>query len=60
MFVGDGQYLQADLVRVRWAVRSRASLETEIMMLRHQLNMLRRKSPARVVLDAVQISSPRP
>jgi hypothetical protein len=36
-----------------WAViglfRSRASLEAEILTLRHQLNVLRRKSPQRLV-----------
>jgi hypothetical protein len=31
--------------------RSRASLEAEILVLRHQLNVLRRKSPKRVALS---------
>ncbi len=38
-----------------WAVfglfRSRASLEAEILTLRHQLNVLRRKSPKRVAFS---------
>ncbi|MGB6698840.1 MAG: hypothetical protein WBE80_09045 [Methylocella sp.] len=38
-----------------WAVigllRSRASLEVEILTLRHQLNVLRRKSPKRVAFS---------
>src|SRR5450432_1780343 len=38
-----------------WAVialfRSRASLEAEILMLRHQLNVLRRKSPKRLAFS---------
>jgi hypothetical protein len=33
--------------------RSRASRETEILLLRHQLNVLRRKSPKRVVFTDV-------
>ena len=42
-----------DLCRLIWCafiglLRSRAALEAEILCLRHQLNVLRRKSPARV------------
>ena len=42
-----------DMLRFIWWVvirlfRSRASLEAEIMALRHQLNVLRRKSPKRL------------
>ena len=42
-----------DLCRLIWwaligLLRSRAALEAEILCLRHQLNVLRRKSPARV------------
>jgi hypothetical protein len=33
--------------------RSRASLEAEILLLRHQLNVLRRKSPNRLALTDV-------
>jgi hypothetical protein len=33
--------------------RSRAALETEILVLRHQLNVLQRKSPKRVVLSSI-------
>ena len=33
--------------------RSRAELEAEILVLRHQLNILRRKSPKRVVLSSI-------
>ena len=33
--------------------RSRAALQAEILVLRHQLNVLQRKSPKRVVLSNV-------
>jgi hypothetical protein len=33
--------------------RSRAALETENLVLRHQLNVLRRKSPNRVALSSI-------
>jgi len=33
--------------------RSRASLEAEIILLRHQINVLRRKSPERVIVTDV-------
>jgi hypothetical protein len=44
-----------DLCRLIWFAffglfRSRASLETEILALRHQLNILRRKSAYRRIL----------
>jgi len=47
-----------DLCRLLWCAliglfRSRASLEAEILVLRHQLNVLRRKSPKRVVFTDV-------
>ena len=47
-----------DLCRlIRCAVvglfRSRAALQTEILILRHQLNVLRRKSPKRLVFNNV-------
>jgi len=47
--MGDGLKL------IWWAiirlVRSRASLEAEILSLRHQLNVLRRKSPKRLAFS---------
>jgi hypothetical protein len=33
--------------------RSRAALEAEILVLRHQLNMLRRKAPKRLVFSSI-------
>ena len=48
----------SDLCRLIWCVliglfRSRAALEVEILVLRHQLNILRRKSPKRVALSSI-------
>jgi Integrase core domain len=48
----------ADLLRLIWCAvvglfRSRAALQTEILVLRHQLNMLRRRSPTRVVVSNI-------
>jgi len=40
--------------------RSRASLEAEILMLRHQLNVLRRKSPARIAFSPIDKRCPGP
>ena len=45
--------LMTDLCRLLWCAliglfRSRAALEAEILVLRHQLSVLRRKSPTRV------------
>ena len=47
-----------DLFRLIWYAliglfRSRAELEAEILVLRHQLNVLRRKSPKRVALSSI-------
>ena len=47
-----------DVLRlIWWAViglfRSKTSLETEILTLRHQLNVLRRKSPKRMALGDI-------
>jgi|SRR5680860_701328 len=47
-----------DICRLLWCAlvglfRSRASLEAEILLLRHQLNVLRQRSPKRVVLTDV-------
>jgi transposase InsO family protein len=48
----------SDLCRLIWygligLFRSRAALEVEILVLRHQLNILRRKSPKRVALSSI-------
>ena len=48
----------SDLCRLIWCgliglFRSRAALEAEILVLRHQLNVLRRKSPKRVTLGSI-------
>jgi hypothetical protein len=48
----------SDLCRLIWCamvglVRSRAALQAEILVLRHQLNVLRRKSPKRVAVGNV-------
>ena len=47
-----------DLCRLVWCVatglfRSRAALQAEILVLRHQLNVLRRKSPERIVFSNI-------
>src|SRR2546423_15688890 len=48
----------SDLCRLIWCAviglfRSRAALEAEILVLRHQLNVLRRKSPKRLVFGSI-------
>jgi transposase InsO family protein len=48
----------SDLCRLIWCAliglfRSRAALEAEILVLRHQLNVMRRKSPKRVALSSI-------
>src|ERR1700722_13479246 len=48
----------SDLCRLIWCAlvglfRSRVALEAEILVLRHQLNVLRRKSRKRVVLGGI-------
>jgi hypothetical protein len=48
----------SDLCRLVWSAvvelfRSQASLRAEIVLLRHQLNVLRRKSPKRVDLNNI-------
>ena len=48
----------SNLCRLIWGgliglFRSRAALEAEILVLRHQLNILRRKSPKRVALSSI-------
>lgn len=47
-----------DVCGLIWCVviglfRSRAALEAEILVLRHQLNILRRRSPKRVTLSSI-------
>jgi len=48
----------SDLCRLIWCAliglfRPRAALEAENLVLRHQLNVLRRKSPKRVALSSI-------
>jgi hypothetical protein len=48
----------ADLCKLIWCAfaglfRPRASLQAEILVLRHQLNVLRRKSPARITFSGI-------
>jgi hypothetical protein len=48
----------SDLCRLIWHIliglfRSRAALEAEILVLRHQLNVLRRSCPKRVALSSI-------
>jgi hypothetical protein len=48
--------LQVDLVRLDPLIglfRSRAALEAEILVLRHQLNVVRRKSPKRLAFGNI-------
>jgi hypothetical protein len=44
--------LQADLVGFRWPLPV-ADGEAEILVLRHQLNVLRRKSPGRLAFSSI-------
>ena len=48
----------SDLCRLIWCaliglLRPRVALEAEVLVLRHQLNVLRRKSPKRVALNGI-------
>lgn len=48
--------LMGDLLKLIWFIviglfRSRASLEAEILALRHQLNVLRRRAPKRIAFN---------
>jgi hypothetical protein len=54
----DNRFSMSDLCRLIWCAliglfRSRAALEAEILVLRHQLNVLRRKSPKRLALGNI-------
>ena len=49
----DEGLVQLDLVRSGRLVRSRVALQAEILVLRHQLNVLRRKSPKRMALGNI-------
>ena len=47
-----------DLLKLIWYAvaglfRSRAALETEVLALRHQLNVLRRRAPKRVTVSHI-------
>ena len=51
-------WVMIDLLKLIWCAvtglfRSRASLEAEVLVLRHQLNVLRRKAPARIAFRGV-------
>ena len=53
----------SDIGRLIWCAliglfRSRAALQAEILILRHQLNVLRRKSPKRVSFSNIDLSLP--
>jgi hypothetical protein len=56
--IGRCSWLMRDVVTLIWLAliglfRSRASLQAEILTLRHQLNVLRRKSPQRITLTSI-------
>jgi hypothetical protein len=53
MLLVDERCLQPDLVALIGLFRSRASLQAEILTLRHQLNVLRRKSPQRLTFTSI-------
>jgi hypothetical protein len=53
MLAGDDRPLRADLGAFARLFRSRAELEAEILVLRHQLNVLRRKSPSRLAFSSI-------
>src|SRR3977135_819779 len=55
--IGRCSWLMRDVCSLIWSAliglfRSRASLQAEILTLRHQLNMLRRKSPQRLTFSS--------
>jgi hypothetical protein len=45
--------LPVGLVGHSWLFRSRAALQAEILILRHQLNVLRRRSPKRAAFSNI-------
>jgi hypothetical protein len=49
----DGRALRVHLMRYSRLFRSRAAWQAEILVLRHQLNILRRRSPKRVALGKI-------
>jgi len=54
----DTRCLMGDLCRLFWCAvvgffRSRAALQAEVLVLRHQLNVLRRKAPKRLAFSSV-------
>src|SRR6266404_5801867 len=56
--IGRCSWLMRDVCSLIWLAliglfRSRASLQAEILTLRHQLNMLRRKSPQRPTFNSI-------
>src|SRR5258708_9553953 len=56
--IGRCSWLMRDVCSLIWLAliglfRSRASLQAEILTLRHQLNMLRRKSPQRLTFSNI-------
>jgi hypothetical protein len=53
MLLVDERCLQFDWLVLIGLFRSRASLQAEMLTLRHQLNVLRRKSPQRLTLSSI-------
>src|SRR5258708_14984934 len=56
--IGGCSWLMRDACSLIWLAliglfRSRASLQVEILTLRHQLNVLRRKSPQRLTFSSI-------
>jgi hypothetical protein len=49
----DGRALRVHLLRYSRAIPVAGALQAEILVLRHQLNILRRKSPKRVALGKI-------
>jgi hypothetical protein len=53
---GDGDLLKLIWYAVAGLFRSRAALQTEVLALRRQLNVLRRRAPKRVTVSATSIA----
>jgi hypothetical protein len=53
ILAADERSLQVDLVRLDWSVPAAGCVGAEILVLRHQLNLLRRKSPKRLAFGDV-------